>query len=173
MYHKHNHVPHDLGANFCSESSTYFDVKARHIYYNNFMEKYVFGQFGPEHLEAIKEGIELFNDKKYWECHEVLEDLWLDHVGDNARYIYWAIIQVAASMFHFREGNIIGAWGMLFKAQKKIRKCEEIHVETELLYKYLDWKEFKELVFFISKKTPLEGYKKLYDFKFPNPNDWR
>lgn len=149
------------------------DVKVRHIYYNKLMEKYLFGQFGPQHLEAIKEGIELFNKKKYWECHEALEDLWLDHVGDNARFVYWAIIQVAASMFHCREDNITGAWGMLYKAQAKLKKCEAMHVETQLLYQYLSWQEFKELVFSIKKSTPLEGYQKLYDFKFSDPNMWR
>lgn len=137
------------------------------------MEKYVFGQFSPEHLEAIQEGISLFNEKKYWECHEALEDLWLDHVGDSARYVYWTIIQVAASMFHTREGNLTGAWGMMFKAQDKLRKCEALHVETKLLYDYLSWAEFKKLVFSISKKTPLEGYKELYNFKFIDPKNWR
>ena len=80
---------------------------------------YHYGQFTKEHLEAIKEGILLFNDQAYYECHEALEDLWLSDVGDNARLVYWAIIQVAAAMIHFREDNVIGARGLIKKAKDK------------------------------------------------------
>ena len=37
-----------------------------------------YGQFLVEHLQKIQYGIELFNEQKYWECHEELEDLWLE-----------------------------------------------------------------------------------------------
>ena len=46
--------------------------------------------------------------KKYWECHEELEHHWLEDAGDNARLIYWAVIQVAAAMYHFRDDNLKG-----------------------------------------------------------------
>ncbi|MDD0852411.1 DUF309 domain-containing protein [Halobacteriovorax sp. GB3] len=136
------------------------------------MEKYYFGQFSDEHLLAIREGIKLFNGQFYWECHEELEDLWLEHVGDNARFVYWAIIQVAASLYHYRNGNILGAWGMMKKAQDKLNRLEKNKVETDLLYKYLSWHKFKNAIRRINESTPLDGYEELFNFRFSSPDKW-
>ena len=42
----------------------------------------------------MREGVELFNQQMYWECHESLEDVWMEDKGDLARNVYWAVIQV-------------------------------------------------------------------------------
>ena len=44
-------------------------------------ENYHFGQFTPEHFEKMKKGVQLFNEQKYWECHEELEHHWLEDAG--------------------------------------------------------------------------------------------
>jgi hypothetical protein len=134
--------------------------------------RYEYGQFTQEHLNLLKSGISLYNDDKFWECHEEVEDLWLSDYGDNARYVYWVVIQVATSLYHYLDDNLNGAEGMIRKAKRKLVSCEKLHVETELLYKYLDWKEFKELIRNIPDKSSLEDYNKLYKFKFKNPDSW-
>lgn len=78
--------------------------------------KYEFGQFSPSHLEKMKEGLTLFNEQKYWECHEALEDVWMEDRNDNARNVYWAVIQVAAACIHYRDSNLIGAQGKIGRA---------------------------------------------------------
>lgn len=83
------------------------------------MPENFYGQFQIEHLRKIKKGIELFNKGKYWQCHEELEDHWLEDRGDNARYVYWTIIQIATALFHALDKNINGALGQIEKAQKK------------------------------------------------------
>jgi hypothetical protein len=130
---------------------------------------YKFGQFTPEHLAKIQEGIELFNEQKYWECHESLEDLWMEDKNDSARYIYWAIIQVAAACIHYRDSKIIGAQGMINKAREKFRRTRELHVLTPLVLKYLDWEELEKLVAQIKEKdAKLEDFEELYNFRFKN-----
>ena len=99
---------------------------------------YRHGQFSPEHLRLSGEGIRLFNRQFYWECHEVFEDLWKEDRGDPARYVWWAIIQVAAAMIHYRDEKISGARGLIVKAKEKFAKCEELNVETDIMDKYLD-----------------------------------
>ena len=131
--------------------------------------EYKFGQFTPEHLAKIQEGIELFNEQKYWECHESLEDLWMEDKNDSARYIYWAIIQVAAACIHYRDSKIIGAQGMINKAREKFRRSRELHVLTPLVLKYLDWEELEKLVAQIKEKdAKLEDFEELYNFRFKN-----
>lgn len=132
--------------------------------------KYEFGQFSPSHLEKMKEGLTLFNEQKYWECHEALEDVWMEDRNDNARNVYWAVIQVAAACIHYRDSNLIGAQGMIFKAKEKFRRCHELHVLTDVVYEHLNWKELEEIVMDIpsGKDATLPSFKKLFNFKFTN-----
>ena len=32
------------------------------------------------------EGLELFNEQQFFECHDVLEELWSDVIGDERRF---------------------------------------------------------------------------------------
>lgn len=116
----------------------------------------------------MKEGILLFNEEKFWECHEVFEDVWAEDAHDPVRYIYWAIIQVAASLIHFRNKNLTGAQGMIAKAKEKFRKARELHILSELVFTYLDWDEFESLVMAIpeAKESKLSDFAPLFSFKF-------
>ena len=126
------------------------------------------GQFSKQHLELSRKGIQLFNAQLYWECHEVFEDLWKEDRGDSARYVWWAIIQVAAAMIHYRDKKIGGAKGLIKKAKEKFDKCEELNVETEMMYKYLDWAELKTLVRQVPEESELEDFAVLFTFRFKN-----
>ncbi|MFL5782996.1 MAG: DUF309 domain-containing protein [Bacteriovoracaceae bacterium] len=129
---------------------------------------YVFGQFTPEHLKKMEEGIHLFNEQKYWECHESLEEIWLEDRNDNARYIYWAVIQVAAVCIHYRDKKILGAQGMLSKSKEKFRKARELHVLTPEVEK-LNWYELEKIVMNIPDATQsqLEDFRPLFEYRFP------
>jgi hypothetical protein len=130
---------------------------------------YQFGQFSPEHLAKMQEGIELFNEQKYWECHESFEDLWMEDKNDPARNVYWAIIQVAAACIHYRDSKIIGAQGMINKAKEKFRRCRDQRIMTPLAFKYLDWEELENLVMKIKDKdAELIDFEELFNFRFKN-----
>ena len=128
---------------------------------------YKFGQFTPDHLHRMKEGVELFNQQMYWECHEALEDVWMEDRNDSARNVYWAVIQVAAACIHYRDNNVIGARGMIYKAKEKFKRCRDLHVVTDVVLNNLDWKELEELVFSIKDKdAEIKEFEPLYDFRF-------
>jgi uncharacterized protein len=129
------------------------------------LAQFTYGQFGREHFEKIQPGIKLFNDGYYWECHEELEDLWLDDRGDDARLVYWVIIQVATSLYHFQNSNRVGAMGMLEKSLDKLRRMEGKHVETSWLEK-IGWSTFVGLVLEASRKKDDESFDKLRKYKF-------
>lgn len=124
--------------------------------------------FLAEHLYKMREGIQLFNEQKYWECHESLEDVWAEDNHDPVRYVYWAVIQVAAACIHYRDSKLIGAQGMIMKAKEKFRKCHELHILSDLVYKHLDWKEMEEIVLRIpdGKDSVLEDFRPIFDFRF-------
>lgn len=124
--------------------------------------------FEQEHLDKMREGILLFNEQKYWECHEALEDTWAEDNHDPVRYIYWAVIQVAAACIHYRDKNLIGAQGMIAKAKEKFKKCRELHVLSELALKKLDWEKLEGMVMRIpeSRESKLEDFSELFNFRF-------
>ena len=131
--------------------------------------EYKYGQFSPEHLAKMEEGVRLFNDQMYWECHESLEDVWMEDRNDQARTVSWAVIQVAAACIHYRDHKIIGAQGMILKAKEKFRRCHDLHILTPLVLKYLDWQELEALVMKIpDKEAKLEDFEDLYNLRFKN-----
>lgn len=136
------------------------------------IETYEYGKFSPEHLEKIKKGIELYNNRDYWDCHEYLEDHWIDDVADTARNVYWAVIQVATILYHYERDNIAGVRGMLAKSKEKFQRCIDMKIENDLMFNYLSWKEFRDLVMGMSREMELQDCDELYQFKFKNPNDW-
>lgn len=123
--------------------------------------------FGPEHLEKMKSGIECFNEQRYWECHEELEHVWLEDRGDPVRNVYWAVIQVAASMIHYRESNLVGASGMMNKAREKFKRVRDMNIVSPLLLDMLNWEELERLVDAIPVKPEnLEPFAPMFEFRF-------
>ncbi len=129
------------------------------------------GQFDQIHLQIIAEGIRLFNAQKYWECHEELEHHWLEEAGP-IRNIYWAVIQVAASMIHYRDGNLVGARGLIQKAKQKFDRCEQFKIESDLLERNLSWSELKLMAREVPVEPDLSQFKKLFEFRFKDPKTW-
>ena len=129
------------------------------------------GQFDETHLEIISEGVRLFNAQKYWECHEDLEDHWMEEPGP-IRNVYWAVIQVAAAMIHYRDSNLIGARGLIAKAKQKFDRCEQYKIESSLLFSNLSWEELKKMVREVPEQAELLQFKKLFEFRFKDPSEW-
>lgn len=61
---------------------------------------------------------DLFNQQKYYESHDVLEDLWLEQgkKGENYRF-YKGLIQLAGAFVHLQKGRLRPA-GALFRLSK-------------------------------------------------------
>lgn len=57
-------------------------------------------------------GIELFNAREFYECHEVLEEIWLAEPG-HIRTLYQGILQVGVAFYHHQRGNFRGATSLL------------------------------------------------------------
>src|SRR5713226_7225627 len=53
-------------------------------------------------------GIQFFNQRDFFEAHEVWEDLWQECAGPVRRF-YQGLIQTAVALFHFGNSNLRGA----------------------------------------------------------------
>ncbi len=68
---------------------------------------------------ARQRGIELFNSREFYECHEVLEDIWRPTQGED-RFFLQALIHLAVGFYHHQQGNQIGAEKQLRKGLRKL-----------------------------------------------------
>jgi predicted metal-dependent hydrolase len=58
--------------------------------------------------DLLVKGIEQFNAREFFECHETLEELW--RAEDNpVRYLYQGILHVGVGYYHLGRGNHHGA----------------------------------------------------------------
>lgn len=85
--------------------------------------------------ELLKRGIELFNSREFFECHELLEDAWRPEC-EPRRLFLQAIIHVAVGFYHVQRSNPAGARGQLDKALRKLRPYLPAYedVDTARLY---------------------------------------
>jgi predicted metal-dependent hydrolase len=56
----------------------------------------------------LEEFISLFNNKEFFDAHEVLEQLWLETEGEDKNF-YKGLIQCAVALAHLQRGNRKGA----------------------------------------------------------------
>jgi len=57
-------------------------------------------------------GIEQFNAREFYDCHETLEEIWLAEPG-TIRTLYQGILQVGVAFYHQARGNFRGATSLL------------------------------------------------------------
>jgi len=80
---------------------------------------------------AIREGIEFFNEERYWESHEALEYAWRKAVGDE-KDVLQGIILVAAALVHLQKDQPTITVGVLKRAQEKLKGHESEYFDINL-----------------------------------------
>lgn len=75
--------------------------------------------------DLARKGISLFNQGKYYECHDYLEEAWVEDEGPG-RELYRAILQVGISYFQIERGNFRGAVKMLLRVRQWLQPLPEI-----------------------------------------------
>src|SRR5438552_8859216 len=67
-------------------------------------------------------GILFFNQRAFFEAHEVWEDLWAESAGLE-RSFYQGLIQAAVGLFHFSGGNLRGAAKLYHTSRAYMEPC--------------------------------------------------
>lgn len=99
---------------------------------------------------AYLEFIRLFNERNFFEAHEVLESLWQKETG-RERDFFHGLIQIAALFVHLQKKNLLGAERLLKTASVYLtryvpRHCgiqvsailEQAHVAITAVAKEMD-----------------------------------
>jgi hypothetical protein len=95
-----------------------YDDTEAHLYCNKRVPASVRFMLMPNLLE---EGLLLFNDGKFYEAHEVWEDLWRVTVDPPLKTCYQGLIQAAVGLHHLTRQNRIGAGSQLAKSMRNLR----------------------------------------------------
>ena len=85
----------------------------------------------PDRLETIREAMSLFNDERFWECHEILEGLWHALKGEE-KILVQGIILVCAALVHFQKNETNTAISMLKRYQSKLRWHDRFYEGIDL-----------------------------------------
>jgi predicted metal-dependent hydrolase len=120
--------------------------------------------------DLLLEGISLFNQGEYFECHEVIEHAWNEEASP-VRIMYQGILQIGVACYHMKQKNWRGAMKLLERGIPKIKRfapdCMGIDlaklladaeaIQQELARLGLEWQgEFNETLWptiqFIEKK---------------------
>ena len=71
------------------------------------------------HEEGFHRGIELFNQRHFYDAHEVWEDVWRESKAPEKKFLQ-GLIQVAVALHHHSTGNLVGARSLLERARKNL-----------------------------------------------------
>ena len=101
------------------------------------------GGLEPEIQEAIDAGKNLFNNRKFFEAHEIWEEAWRDSQMDE-RHLLQGLIQVAAGFYKLQIGMPTGTVKLL---EKSLSHLEDLPGDfynlnlSGLLSSVHEWKE--------------------------------
>jgi uncharacterized protein len=86
----------------------------------------------PEGLPDLAlKGIEEFNSGGFYECHEYLEEAWMQEPG-RVRFLYQGILQVGVGFYHLQNGNWRGATGLLRNGAVRLREFEPVTLGVDV-----------------------------------------
>lgn len=77
--------------------------------------------------DFYEQGIELFNEGRFFECHEAWEEIWKRSDGE-VKLFYQGLIQAAVAILHAQRGNLEGARSLHEKASAKLDAIPHEHM---------------------------------------------
>jgi len=81
--------------------------------------------------QLFQQGIDLFNEGRFFECHEAWEQAWLRSSGQE-KLFYQGMIQAAVAILHAQRGNLAGSQTLWAKAIDKLAPLPEQYMAIAL-----------------------------------------
>ncbi|MEI8134581.1 MAG: DUF309 domain-containing protein [bacterium] len=76
-------------------------------------------------------GVELFNEKEFFECHDAFEELWQEERSERRLFLQ-GLIQAAVGCHHLSNGNTTGAISQYKKSLDKLNQYLPSYMDIEL-----------------------------------------
>jgi predicted metal-dependent hydrolase len=93
--------------------------------------------------DQYRRGISLFNNAKFFDAHEALEDVWRAAPLENKKFLQ-GLIQAAVAFHHYSTGNRVGMRSVLERAIKNLAQPAGSFGRIQLaslLHSLVQWRE--------------------------------
>jgi uncharacterized protein len=71
-------------------------------------------------VETVKESVELFNEQRYWECHEAMEQIWRRETNPTEKSVQQGLILAASALVHAQKDEDAICLGMIPRTLAKL-----------------------------------------------------
>ncbi|MCA9803135.1 MAG: DUF309 domain-containing protein [Cyanobacteria bacterium HKST-UBA02] len=85
----------------------------------------------PELQDDFRKGIEEFNDRLFYDCHETLEEVWKSYQEPD-RELIQGVIQIGVAYYHLGRDNHEGARKLISRGLPRVERFCPSHFGLEL-----------------------------------------
>lgn len=82
-------------------------------------------------LALFQKGIDEFNSRQFYDCHETLETFWRTQ-SEPERQLTQGIIQIAVAYYHLERGNVKGALRLFERGLPRVRAFAPVSMGLSL-----------------------------------------
>ena len=76
-------------------------------------------------VETVKESVDLFNEQRYWECHEAMEQIWRRETNPSEKAVQQGMILSASALVHAQKDEDAICLGMIPRTLTKLDAWKE------------------------------------------------
>ena len=81
--------------------------------------------------KTFSHGVDLFNAKEFFECHDAFEELWQEDRSDRRLFLQ-GLIQAAVGCHHLSNGNTSGAISQYQKSLDKLKEYADDYMGLDI-----------------------------------------
>ncbi len=81
--------------------------------------------------ETFHRGLELFNAERFFDAHEVWEDVWRAAPAEEKLFLQ-GLIPIAVALHHHSRGNRVGAQSLLARARQNLETYPDSYAGVNL-----------------------------------------
>ena len=75
--------------------------------------------------KVVDQSVELFNEQRYWECHEAMEQIWRSETNPAEKALQQGVILSASALVHAQKDEDAICIGMIPRALAKLDQWDE------------------------------------------------
>jgi uncharacterized protein len=121
-----------------------------------------------EFPEGWLQGIDEFNRREYYACHDTLEALWMDSVDPDKKF-YQGVLQIAVGCYHLHNHNLKGAIILLGEGSGRLPYYQPIYAGIDVTALIDDSRQLLQTLQSIDPDTFVDFIAKLRDDPTPLP----
>jgi hypothetical protein len=75
--------------------------------------------------ETVSLSVQLFNDQRYWECHETMEQIWRREQNKQEKQTQQGLILAASALVHYQKNENEVCLGMIPRALSRLENWKD------------------------------------------------